>query len=74
MVVLAVFVTWSFMRHKETFTTNFNPDDQGMEMSIRGYTYHFGDKRSDLDTYFGFRDDIGSAFSKKLLPFAIPRD
>lgn len=73
-IVLAVFLTWSFMKHQENFTTNFQPDDRGMEQTIRGYAYQFGDKRSDLNTYFGFRDDLGSAFSNRLLPYIIPRD
>ncbi|AGE50980.1 hypothetical protein PBCVCVB1_805R [Paramecium bursaria Chlorella virus CVB-1] len=72
--VLAVFMTWFFMKHKENFTTNFQPDDQGMEQTIHGYGYYFGDKKSDLDTYFGFRDDISAGFSKRLLPDVIPYD
>ena len=74
MVTLAIFCTWMFMKHKEGFTTNFNPDDQGMEQTIQGYAYQFGDKRSDLDTYFGFPDDLNAEFSKRLLPDIIPYD
>jgi len=73
-IVLAVFMTWFFMKHKENFTTNFNPDDKGMEQTIKGYGFYFGDKTDDLDTYFGFRDDLSAGFSKRLLPFVIPRD
>jgi hypothetical protein len=72
--MLAIFGTWMFMKFKEDFTTNFNPDDQGMEQTIQGYAYQFGDKRSDLDTYFGFPDDISAEFSKRLLPDIIPQD
>jgi hypothetical protein len=72
--VLVMFATWMFMKYKESFTTNFNPDDQGMEQTIRGYAFQFGDKRSDLDTYFGFPDDINAGFTKRLLPDVIPRD
>lgn len=74
--VFAVFVAWCIFKtmRGETFTTNFNPDDQGMEQTIHGYAYAFGDKRSDLDTYFGFPDDIRAVFSKRLLPDIIPQD
>ena len=69
-VVFAVFVTWFFTKraYVERFTTNFNPDDQGMEQTIRGYAYQFGDKDSDQSRYFGFPDDINAGFSKMLLP------
>jgi hypothetical protein len=73
-IVLAVFLTWFFMKHYEKFTTNFNPDDQGMEQSIQGYAYAFGDKRADEDTYFGFKDDINAGFTKHLLPYIISYD
>ena len=75
-VMFAIFVTWFVTRmiYLERFTTNFNPDDQGMEQSIRGYAYAFGNKRTDLDTYFGFPDDIQSGFNQRLLPDIIPYD
>ena len=79
-IVFAVFVTWFVTRHVytrrvlEAFTTNFNPDDQGMEQTIRGYAYAFGDKSDDASTYFGFRDNLASLFSKRLLPDIIPKE
>jgi hypothetical protein len=73
-VICAIFGTWLLMRLKENFTTNFDPDDQGMEQTIHGYAYQFGDKRGDLDTYFGFPDDLGAVFGKRLLPDIIPQD
>lgn len=72
--VLAAFVTWIFFgKRGEMFTTNFNPGEN-LEEDIRGYSYAFGDKRSDLDTYFGFPDDLATLFSKRLLPDIIPQD
>jgi hypothetical protein len=62
------------MKHKEKFTTNFDPDDKGMEMTVKGYAYQFGDKRSDLDTYFGFPDNLNAEFTHRLLPDIIPQD
>lgn len=45
-----------------------------MEQTIRGYAYQFGDRRADLDTYFGFPDNLSALFSKRLLPDIIPQD
>ena len=79
-VVFAVFVTYIITkmvytkRALETFTTNFNPDDQGMEQSMRGYAYQFGDKTSDMGIYFGFPDDLATSFAKRLLPDIIPQE
>ena len=58
----------------EFFTTNFNPSSNNLEQDIKGYRYVFGDKRSDMNTYFGFPDDINSGFNKRLLPNIIPVD
>lgn len=71
--VFAVFFTWMFMKYRESFTTNFNPSEN-LEQDIRGYSYQFGDKRSDLDTFFGFPDDLNTVMNKRLLPDIIPRD
>lgn len=71
--VFAVFVFWLFMKFKENFTTNFNPGEN-LEKDIHGYSYVFGDKRSDLATYFGFEDSIRSGFAHRLLPDIIPQD
>ena len=79
MVVLAIFATWFVTRYVYTkrtlefFTTNFNPGEN-LEDEIHGYKYAFGDKRSDLDTYFGFPDTIQTGFSHRLLPMIIPQD
>jgi hypothetical protein len=79
-VVLAitciVFVTWYITRtvYIERFTTNFDPDDQGMEQTIHGYAYQLGDTRPDAYTFFGFPDDIRSEFEHRLLPDIIPYD
>lgn len=79
-VVFAIFVTWFITRYVytrrvlEAFTTNFNPDANGMEQSIRGYAYAFGDNRDDASVYFGFKDDLASLFSKRLLPDIIPKE
>lgn len=79
-VIVAIFATWFVTRNiytkraMEFFTTNFNPSANNLEDDIQGYRYAFGDKRSDLDTYFGFPDDIQTMFSKRLLPNIIPMD
>ena len=79
-VVLAIFATWFVTRNiytkrtMEFFTTNFNPSSNNLEQDIKGYGFAFGDKRSDLDTYFGFPDDIRSGFSQRLLPTIVPRN
>jgi hypothetical protein len=79
-VVLAIFATWFVTRNiytkrtMEFFTTNFNPSSNNLEQDIKGYGFAFGDKRSDMDTYFGFTDDIRSGFSKRLLPTIVPRN
>lgn len=74
-VVFAIFIAWIMFKFTrgEPFTTNFNPGEN-LEKDIHGYSYVFGDKRSDLDTYFGFPDDIRAVFSKRLLPDIIPQD
>jgi hypothetical protein len=58
----------------EFFTTNFNPSANNLEQDIKGYGFAFGDKRSDLDTYFGFPDTIQTGFAQRLLPNIIPMD
>jgi hypothetical protein len=79
-IVFVIFVTWFITRHVythrilEAFTTNFNPDANGMEQTIRGYAYAFGDNRDDSSVYFGFKDDLASLFSKRLLPDIIPKE
>lgn len=79
-VIVAIFATWFITRNiytkraMEFFTTNFNPSANNLEQDIKGYGFAFGDKRSDLDTYFGFPDDIQAVFSKRLLPDIIPLD
>jgi hypothetical protein len=79
-VIVAIFATWFITRNiytkraMEFFTTNFNPSANNLEQDIKGYGFAFGDKRSDLDTYFGFPDDIQTVFSKRLLPDIIPLD
>ena len=75
-VTFAIFVTWYLTRivYTERFTTNFDPDDQGMEQTIHGYAYRLGDTRPDAYTYFGFPDDIRSEFEYRLLPDIIPYD
>ena len=76
-VSLAIFATWFVTRNiytkraMEFFTTNFNPGEN-LENEIHGY--RFGDKRSDLDTYFGFPDDIQTEFAHRLLPDIVPMD
>ncbi|AGE55414.1 hypothetical protein PBCVMA1E_654L [Paramecium bursaria Chlorella virus MA1E] len=45
-----------------------------MEQSIHGYAYAFGDNRDDASVYFGFKDDLASLFSKRLLPDIIPKE
>ncbi|AGE56405.1 hypothetical protein PBCVNEJV1_725L [Paramecium bursaria Chlorella virus NE-JV-1] len=72
--VFAAFCTWMFMNFKEKFTTNFQPSANNLEMDIKGYAYQFGDRRADLDTYFGFPDNLSAVFSKRLLPDIIPQD
>lgn len=73
-VAVAVFAAWFVTRYMYTrramefFTTNFQPGATNLEQQVKGYGFAFGDKRSDLDTYFGFPDDINAAFSKRLLP------
>ena len=79
-IVFAIFATWYITRIiytrrvLETFTTNFNPDDRGMEQTIKGYAYAFGDNRDDSSIYFGFKDDLAALFSKRLLPDIIPKE
>lgn len=79
-VVLAIFATWFVTRNiytkrtMEFFTTNFNPSANNLEQDIKGYGFAFGDKRSDLDTYFGFPDTIQTGFAQRLLPNIIPMD
>lgn len=79
-VVVAIFATWFVTRYMYTrramefFTTNFQPGPMNLEQQVKGYGFAFGDKRSDLDTYFGFPDDINAAFNKRLLPKIIPTD
>jgi len=75
-IVFAVFVTYSITKWayiKRAFET-FTPDDQGMEQSIHGYAYQFGDKASDSSVFFGFPDDLSAEFSKRLLPDVIPQE
>ena len=79
-VALAIFATWFVTRNIYTkrtiefFTTNFNPSSNNLEQDIKGYGFAFGDKRSDMDTYFGFPDNIQTGFSHRLLPTIVPRD
>ena len=78
-VIGAIFATWFVTRNiytkraMEFFTTNFNPG-YNLEDEIKGYKYAFGDRHTDLYTYFGFPDDIQTGFSKRLLPDIIPYD
>lgn len=80
LVIAAIFATWFITRYVYTkrafefFTTNFNPSANNLEADIHGYRYAFGDRRSDMDTYFGFPDDIETGFAKRLLPDIIPYD
>lgn len=73
LVIVAIFATWFVTKQMyinrtiEFFTTNFQPSDN-LEDAIKGYKYAFGDKRSDLDTYFGFPDNIMTGFSHRILP------
>jgi hypothetical protein len=79
-VILVIFATWFVTRYvytkraMEFFTTNFNPSANNLEEDIKGYGFAFGDKRSDLDTYFGFPDTIQTGFAQRLLPDIIPMD
>lgn len=79
-VILVIFATWFVTRYvytkraMEFFTTNFNPSANNLEEDIKGYGFAFGDKRSDLDTYFGFPDTIQTGFAHRLLPNIIPMD
>lgn len=79
-VILVIFATWFVTRYvytkraMEFFTTNFNPSANNLEEDIKGYGFAFGDKRSDLDTYFGFPDNIQTGFAQRLLPNIIPMD
>lgn len=76
--ILVIFATWFVTRYvytkraMEFFTTNFNPSANNLEEDIKGYGFAFGDKRSDLDTYFGFPDTIRTGFAHRLLPDIIP--
>lgn len=79
-VILVIFATWFVTRYvytkraMEFFTTNFNPSANNLEENIKGYGFAFGDRRSDLDTYFGFPDTIQTGFAQRLLPNIIPMD
>jgi hypothetical protein len=79
-VILVIFATWFVTRYvytkraMEFFTTNFNPSANNLEEDIKGYGFAFGDRRSDLDTYFGFPDTIQTGFARRLLPNIIPMD
>lgn len=79
-VILVIFATWFVTRYvytkraMEFFTTNFNPSANNLEEDIKGYGFAFGNKRSDLDTYFGFPDTIQTGFAQRLLPNIIPMD
>jgi hypothetical protein len=69
-VVFVIFATWFITKkiYVERFTTNFNPDDQGMEQTIRGYAYYNAAKGNEASQYFGFPDDLKSEFDARILP------
>jgi hypothetical protein len=74
-VIVAIFATWAVTRNiytkrvTEFFTANFNPSANNLEEDIKGYGFAFGDKRSDLYTYFGFPDTIRTGFAHRILPW-----